>query len=192
MAEDLEEDLGGTDTMDEGGAPPKKSRRRLLMFIAIPIVLIVIVAAAAYLTGMLDGLLGGKKAADASAPPAAEAPAAGEKGGKPGAPGTGGTVFYDMPEILVNLSSQGQVRKQNFLKIRVSFELQSPLDVPKVEAVMPRIIDNFQVYLRELRVDDLQGSAGMLRLREELLARVNAAIKPAKVNDVLFKEILVQ
>ncbi len=191
MAEDLEEDLGGTDTMDEGGAPPKRSRRRLLMFIAIPIVLIVIVAAAAFLTGMLDGLLGGGKPKDAAASAAAEAPA-GDKGGKPGAPGTGGTVFYDMPEILVNLSSQGQIRKQNFLKIRVSFELQSALDVPKVEAVMPRIIDNFQVYLRELRVDDLQGSAGMLRLREELLARVNAAVKPAKVNDVLFKEILVQ
>jgi flagellar FliL protein len=191
MAEDLEEDLGGTDTMDDGGAPPKKSRRRLLLFIAAPILLIVIVAAALFMTGMLDSLLGGKPKGDAA--PAAEAPAAAEKGGKPGAPGQpGGTVFYDMPEILVNLSTQGQVRKQNFLKIRVSFELGSPLDVPKVEAVMPRIIDNFQVYLRELRVDDLQGSAGMLRLREELLARVNAAIKPAKVNDVLFKEILVQ
>ncbi|HEY1722777.1 MAG TPA: flagellar basal body-associated FliL family protein [Magnetospirillaceae bacterium] len=191
MAEDLEEDLGGTETMDDGEAPPKRSRRRLLMFIAIPILLIVIVAAAAFFTGMLDGLLGGKKKDDA----AAEAPAAdaAAPAGKPGAPGQpGGTVFYDMPEILVNLSSPGQVRKQNFLKIRVSFELQNALDVPKIEAVMPRIIDNFQVYLRELRVDDLQGSAGMLRLREELLARVNAAVKPTKVNDVLFKEILVQ
>ena len=191
MAEDLEEDLGGTEMMDEGGAPPRKSRRRLL-FIAIPIILLVVVAAAAYFTGMLDGLLGGKKP-DAGAAAPAEQAAAPAPGGKPGAPGqAGGTVFYDMPEILVNLSSQGQARKQNFLKIRVSFELQNALDVPKVEAVMPRIIDNFQVYLRELRVDDLQGSAGMLRLREELLARVNAAIKPAKVNDVLFKEILVQ
>ena len=99
-------------------------------------------------------------------------------------------VFYDLPEILVNLNSTG--RKQNFLKIRVSLELESALDVGKIEAVMPRIIDNFQVYLRELRVDDLQGSAGMLRLREELMARVNNAVKPAKVNDVLFKEMLVQ
>jgi flagellar FliL protein len=32
----------------------------------------------------------------------------------------------------------------------------------------------------------------MLRLREELMARVNNAVKPAKVNDVLFKEMLVQ
>jgi flagellar FliL protein len=190
MAEDLEEDLGGGDAMEGGGEPPRKGRRRLLLFIAIPIVLIVVVAAGAYFSGLLDGLLGGKPKEGATPVAQEQAP---DKGGKPGAPGQpGGTVFYDMPEILVNLSSQGQIRKQNFLKIRVSLELSSALDVPKVEAVMPRIIDNFQVYLRELRVDDLQGSAGMLRLREELLARVNAAIKPAKVNDVLFKEILVQ
>jgi flagellar FliL protein len=57
---------------------------------------------------------------------------------------------------------------------------------------MPRIVDNFQIYLRELRVDDLRGSGGIYRLREELLARVNAAVAPVKVNDVLFKEMLVQ
>jgi flagellar FliL protein len=195
MAEDLEEDLGGMDVADEAGggdAPPQKSRRRLLIFIGIPIILVILIAVALFATGVLGSLFGGSKPA-ADAPAAAATPAApANPNAKPGTPGAVGTVFYDMPEILVNLNSQGQQRKQNFLKIRVSFELGSPLDVPKVEAVMPRIVDNFQVYLRELRVDDLQGSAGMLRLREELLTRVNAAIKPAKVNDVLFKEILVQ
>ena len=61
-----------------------------------------------------------------------------------------------------------------------------------IEEMMPRIVDNFQVYLRELRVEDLKGSAGMYRLREELLKRVNVAVAPVKVNDVLFKEMLVQ
>jgi flagellar protein FliL len=74
----------------------------------------------------------------------------------------------------------------------VSLELDSAADLPKLQAVLPRIIDNFQVYLRELRVEDLKGSAGMYRLREELLLRVNAAVAPAKINDVLFKEMLVQ
>jgi flagellar FliL protein len=191
MAEDLEEDLDGTEGMDDGGAPPRRSRRRLILFIAIPILLIILLAAGAYFSGLLSGILGGSKpgAPGTTAATAEQQPAPG--GGK-GPPGTGGTVFYDLPEILVNLSTPTPTRKQNFLKIRVSLELQSALDVPKIEAVMPRIIDNFQVYLRELRVDDLQGSAGMLRLREELLARVNAAVKPVKVNDVLFKEILVQ
>ena len=44
----------------------------------------------------------------------------------------------------------------------------------------------------ELRASDLSGSAGMFRLKEELTRRVNAAIQPAQVNAVLFKEIIVQ
>jgi len=74
----------------------------------------------------------------------------------------------------------------------VSLELTDGRDISRIESVMPRIMDNFQVYLRELRIEDLKGSAGMYRLREELLTRVNAAIAPAKVQDVLFREMLVQ
>ena len=95
-----------------------------------------------------------------------------------------------MQEILVNLNTGG--RKSSFLKIRISLELERASDVPLIESVMPRVIDNFQVYLRELRIDDLKGSAGMYRLREELMRRVSAATAPAGIKDVLFKEMLVQ
>ena len=61
-----------------------------------------------------------------------------------------------------------------------------------MEKLLPRIIDRFQVYLRELRAEDISGSAGVYRLKEELLGRVNKAIEPAKVSDVLFREMLVQ
>ena len=71
-------------------------------------------------------------------------------------------------------------------------ELENSGDIKRVETVMPRIMDNFQAYLRELRIEDLKGAAGMYRLREELLSRVNAALAPVKVHDVLFKEMLVQ
>jgi flagellar FliL protein len=99
-------------------------------------------------------------------------------------------VFYDLPEMLVNLNSDG--RQSSFLKIQVSLELDSPEAVPTIEAVLPRIVDNFQVYLRELRPDELSGTKGMVRLKEELLVRVNGAVEPTKVYDILFKEILVQ
>ena len=100
------------------------------------------------------------------------------------------TVFFDMPDLIVNLNTgTGTQRRTNFLKISVSLELENPADIPKIQAVMPRIVDNMQSYLRELRAEDLKGSAGLFRLREELLARVNAAAQPAKVNDVLFQEI---
>ena len=61
-----------------------------------------------------------------------------------------------------------------------------------VEAVLPRVIDQFQTYLRELRIQDLRGSKGMYRLQMELLSRVNAAAAPTEVKDVLFQEILIQ
>ena len=99
-------------------------------------------------------------------------------------------VFFPLEEIIVNLNTGG--RKSSFLKIRISLELTNSEDIPRIRDVMPRIMDNFQVYLRELRIEDLKGSAGMYRLREELLSRVNAAAAPAKINDVLFKEMLVQ
>ena len=92
--------------------------------------------------------------------------------------------------MLVNLNTAG--RKRTFLKMLVSLELASEGDITTVEMMLPRVIDNFQIYLRELRMEDLQGAAGMNRLRVELLDRVNAAVRPALVNDVLFKEMIIQ
>ncbi len=99
-------------------------------------------------------------------------------------------VFYDMPELLVNLSVSGT--KTSFLKLGVSLELDDETVLPELEKLLPRVMDNFQVYLRELRPSDLQGSAGIYRLKEELLYRINSSVKPIQVKDVLFKEMLVQ
>ncbi len=99
-------------------------------------------------------------------------------------------VFYDLPDILVNLNSGG--KQNNYLKVTIALELKSADDLPVVHAVMPRIIDSFQIYLRELRLEDLNGSAGPVRLKEELLVRLNASMDVSRINDILFKEILVQ
>jgi flagellar FliL protein len=57
---------------------------------------------------------------------------------------------------------------------------------------MPRLQDLFQTYLREMRPEELRGSAGTYRLREELIARADIAVAPARIQDLLFTEILVQ
>jgi len=57
---------------------------------------------------------------------------------------------------------------------------------------MPRILDLFTTCLREMRPEELRGSAGTHRLREELIARANLAAPPARVTDVLFVEMLLQ
>ncbi len=178
-----EEDVADLDDQEEGAEGEeggKPGRKRLLIVIAAILFLILGGAAAAYFTGLLQPvveMLGGTKAA-----------AVKEGEAKPNV--NADAVFYDLPEMLVNINTGG--RKAVYLKIRVSLELASAKDTARVEVMKPRIIDYFQVYLRELRIEDLKGSAGMYRLREELLKRVNVAVAPAKVNDVLFKEMLVQ
>jgi flagellar protein FliL len=100
-------------------------------------------------------------------------------------------VFLDMPDVLVNLSSAGSDRTQ-YLKVKVTLELPDQAMSAQIQPVMPRLMDTFQTYLRELRPTDLDGSAGLYRLKEELTRRVNAAIAPSRINAVLFKEIVVQ
>ena len=101
------------------------------------------------------------------------------------------TVFVDLPEVLVNLSNTGTERTQ-YLKVKIVLEVSEQKVVTQITPVMPRVMDAFQTYLRELRPSDLEGSAGLYRLKEELTRRVNAAISPTRVNAVLFKEIVVQ
>ncbi len=101
-------------------------------------------------------------------------------------------VFFDMPDILVNLSSNGSSDRTQYLKVEVVLELPNEAMKAQIQPLMPRVMDMFQTYLRELRATDLDGSAGLYRLKEELTRRVNAAIAPDHINAVLFKEIVVQ
>jgi len=184
MAEDLEEDFEeGEGSVEAPETEKRKLPIKKILMIALPILLLVGAGAGLYFTGIIDKLLGGGhgggESHEAAAPHGEAKPTV-----------VGPAVFMDLPEMLVNLQTAN--RKQAFLKIRVALELESPTDQLRVEAVMPRIVDSFQVYLRELRVEDLQGAAGMHLLREELLTRISAAVKPVKVNDVLFREMLIQ
>ena len=97
-----------------------------------------------------------------------------------------------MPDVLVNLSSSAAGDRTQYLKVKVTLELPDQAMSAQIQPVMPRLMDAFQTYLRELRPTDLEGSAGLYRLKEELTRRVNAAIAPNRVTAVLFKEIVVQ
>ena len=101
-------------------------------------------------------------------------------------------VFLEVREMMINLSNDPGQDKPRFAKVKVSLELKDAKVESEVKPLMPRIEDTFQVYMRELRVSDLSGSAGLYRLREELLRRVNVAIHPARAEAVLFKDVIVQ
>lgn len=101
-------------------------------------------------------------------------------------------AFVDIREMTVNLAAEPNDPRPRFLKFKVSLEVKDPKIIPEIQPLMPRVEDAFQVFVRELRPSDLEGSSGVYRLREELLRRVNIALYPAKVDAVLFKDIVVQ
>lgn len=173
----MTDDAGAADdaAVDEAEDAPKKSGKRLILFGAIGLVVLIGAGAGVY----FSGLLGGGEGADTAA--------AGAEGG---AGPEGVAHYFDLDELVVTLGGAG--RKSSFLKMKVSLELEGAADEARIKAVMPRIIDNFQIFLRELRIEELQGSQGLYRVKEELLARVNAAAHPTKIKDVLFREMLVQ
>ncbi|HEY8963460.1 MAG TPA: flagellar basal body-associated FliL family protein [Alphaproteobacteria bacterium] len=190
MAKDDETDAAPADGEevkpldDEEGGKKGLTAKKLLM-IVIP-VLVLGVAAALYFTGVLDGSKEeGKEGEHVEA--SAEGGAGGEGGEGGGVPGA---IFMEVPDLLVNLSNTGG--QGRFLKLKVKLEVGSQEDLTKLESVAPRVVDQFQTFLREMRVQDMRGSAGIYRLRQELLYRVNLAAAPVKVKDVLFQEILIQ
>ena len=158
-----------------GAAPAAKGGKKKLVLIAAPALLLAVLAGL-WFTGVLPGLLGmaHKPAADAKAEAAQRA-----------AP-----VFVELPEMIANLNAPG--RKATFVKLKVRLELSRAEDQAAFAAAQPRIVDLFQTYLREMRPEELRGSVGTYRLREELIARASLAAAPAQVTDVLFSELLVQ
>lgn len=100
-------------------------------------------------------------------------------------------VFVEVPDMMVNLAGSPGERIQ-YLKVKVVLEVKDAPQVAQIQPAMPRVTDIFQTYLRELRPNDLNGSAGMFRLKEELTRRVNTVVAPGQVNAVLFKELVIQ
>ena len=153
----------------EGGAEAAPTRKKL------PIMLIAIVAAVLAIGGgaaaffLLSGS-GGEKAHAAGAPE---------------------TFTFNLPTMTVNLNnSDGSAPA--FMKLTIALEVADEEVMAEIQPRMAKVVDAFQVYLRELRKADLEGSAGIYRLKEELRRRVNIAIFPAQIESILFKEILVQ
>jgi flagellar FliL protein len=100
-------------------------------------------------------------------------------------------AFVDVPDMLINLVGAPGERVQ-YLKVKLVLEVKEEKQIEVIKPSMPRVTDIFQTYLRELRPSDINGSAGLFRLKEELTRRVNAAVAPSQVSAVLFKEIVVQ
>ncbi len=157
----------------EGGAAPAKKgiSRRLLIMGAGGLIVLLLAGAALYFFVFAGHAADAAKAQAAMAEPQ--------------------SFIFNLPSMTVNLNDDGAQGDQ-FLKLTVALEVANEQVMKNIQPRMAKVIDAFQVYLRELRKSDLEGSAGIYRLKEELRRRVNLAIFPAQIDSILFKEILVQ
>jgi len=159
----------------EDGAPAKKGLPRLFIIIGAAAIVVLLAGAGLYI--YLSS---------------SSAQAEGAGGALPeGVVDTGNTFIFNLPPMIVNLKDDAEP-KGAFMKLTVALEVVNQEMMLEIQPRMAKVVDAFQVYLRELRRSDLEGSAGVYRLKEELLRRVNVAIYPSHVESVLFKEILVQ
>lgn len=170
---------GEVSTTPQAGAAPagaagKRGRGRLVLIAGAAVL---ILAAGGAGGAWYAGLLPNPLAADAPAPPSDPGPAS------PSA------VLLELPDIIANLNVTG---RPVFVKLRPQLELARPADLAAARAAMPRLLDMFNTFLRETRPEELRGSAGVHRLREELIARANIVLRDGSVTDVLFLEIVVQ
>lgn len=164
---------------DHGASPVaggSTSRKGKLLFVAVPVLLLA-GGAGLWFTGILPAMLGHK------AKPAMQAGHAEQAERSP-------PVYVDVPEIVSNLNVAG--KRPSYMKMHAKLELSDRSDEAAVAAAMPRIQDLFQTYLRDMRPEELRGSEGSYRLREELIGRASIAAAPARVTDVLFIELIIE
>lgn len=164
----------------EGVDLPKKkiSGKKLVLIVAVLVLVLALGGGAAL---YFSGIFGGPTAEEEQA-------ATEEHATEAAAEETGPPVFFEIPQILINLQSTG--RRPSFLRLKISLQLKKEEDKAAVTNVLPRVVDSFQLYLREVSREELQGTAGLERLREELRLRVAAALAPVEIKDVLFTEMI--
>jgi flagellar FliL protein len=160
--------------VEEGEVPAKKGIPRRLLIIGSAGVIVLLLAGAALYFFVFAG-----RGATADAAKQQAAIAAPE------------SFIFNLPSMTVNLNDDGAAGDQ-FLKLTVALEVANEGVMKEIQPRMAKVVDAFQVYLRELRKSDLEGSEGIYRLKEELRRRINVAIFPAQIEGILFKEILVQ
>lgn len=179
------------DTADGAEAPAKSGGRRTLILIAAP-VLLAAAGAGLWFGGILPPLLGmgAKPAGHGAAARDQGAAATDGKAADGKAPAAAAPTYLEIPEMVANLNAGP--RRASYVKLRSRLELARPADLEAAKAAMPRLLDLFQTYLREMRPEELRSSSGTYRLREALIARANIALAPIRVVDVLFTEMLVQ
>ncbi|NJR20186.1 MAG: flagellar basal body protein FliL [Hyphomonadaceae bacterium] len=199
MAGDRDKQLVAQSGSDGGseGAPAKKKMagKHLVLFIILPAIVVLGGGGAAAYFFVFNKPATAETTEKAKAKPEKKKEAKkGEKkedeGGASFAEGPNGEGFLTLPNVVVNISTADA--RPAYLKLKLTLQAKDMATAEGIEPLLPRIMDQYTGFLRELRMEDLAGSAGYARLQSELLKRVNLAVAPAQVDAVLIEEMLVQ
>jgi flagellar FliL protein len=179
--------MSSAEIVEEGAAPAptKKSKKKLIIIGS---------AAAVLLLGGGGGaammLSGGSAKAEAAAEGHGEAAAEEGEGDHGGGEGAGKEAFVDVPAMVVNLRSPDGAAR--FLKIHFMLVPGPKGTSETLKEKLPLILDAYQPFLRELRPEDLAGSAAVFRIKEEMLSRATQAVGAGMVKDVLIQDLVQQ
>lgn len=107
-------------------------------------------------------------------------------GGAAGPAALADVAFVPMDPIMVSLPPGASARH-----LRFSGQLEvGPEQAPEVAALMPRVLDVLNTYLRAVEVRDLEDPASLARLRAQMLRRVQVVTGEGKVRDLLVTEFV--
>ena len=173
VIEEVKVEEGASDASKTQEVKKSKSIVKLALFIGLPLLILGGAGAFLFLTETGHHLMGKK---DKEPEPEKEKPET--------------LSFFTIPEMMVNLLPNG--KKTPFLRLGLKLELPNAESQKAIDSLLPRIIDQYQMYLRGLRVEDIENTAGIHRLREELLKRVYIVTNPIKIKIVLIQVMLVQ
>jgi flagellar FliL protein len=95
-------------------------------------------------------------------------------------------AFVPVTPLIVSV---GQGAKRLHLRFSAELEVKSAHKA-EVEDLMPRIVDVMNTYLRALKLADLEDSMALVRLRAQLLRRLQVVTGGGRINDLLVVEFV--
>ncbi len=162
-----------TDSAAEAEAPAKKSRKALILG-----VFGALLAGGGGFFVTYGGILGSPLAAPVATDGSAETEA------RRAANAAEAYAIVALDPILANVGARDQSRQLRFSAV---LEVR-PDHVAEITRLKPRIQDVLNTYLRALEMHELEEPAALLRVRAQMLRRVQIITGPDRVNDLLVME----
>ncbi len=98
----------------------------------------------------------------------------------------GDIAFVAMDPIMISLPPGSTARH-----LRFAGQLEvAPENAATVAALMPRVLDVLNTYLRAVEVRDLEDPSALARLRAQMLRRIQVVTGEGQVNDLLVTEFV--